>query len=157
MEQSVSAAYVHRGKQVAPGRLLTVGARRFKWYGIFAAELAVPDAVETQARAFVAQTDLSQASDLGFVVLHRCGADFYFLIVCSWRGNNEIWQSVYAKDRGDADFRDWPRPAPHLPTYCVWEMSAVAHESGAWQRYLLSPRDAAARAAWLEDRYEGPI
>ena len=32
------------------------------------------------------------------VVLHRCGSDFYFLIVCTWRNENELWQTVWYKD-----------------------------------------------------------
>ncbi|HWA89118.1 MAG TPA: hypothetical protein VG889_03735 [Rhizomicrobium sp.] len=157
MQESVSATYVHGDKTISPAPFLDTQGRRFKWYGISTSAKPVPGEVEMMARAFLARADLSQASDLGFVVLHRCGADFYFLIVCSWRGDNEIWQSVYAKELGDEGFRDWPRPGPHLPTYCVWEMGAVAYESAAWRRYLLSPRDRAARAAWLEDQYEGPI
>ena len=60
-------------------------------------------------------------------------------------------------DRDDHGFRDWPRPGPHLPTFYVWEMGAVAHESLAWSRYLRSPRDAAAREAWMADQYQGAI
>jgi len=157
MQESVAAAYLHRDKLVSPGPVFETGGRRFKLYDVTVPELPVPDAVETMARTFLGRADLSQASDLGFVVLHRCGADFYFLIVCSWRGNNEIWESVYAKDKDDLSFRDWPRPGAHLPTFCVWEMGAVTHESQAWRRYLLSKRDGAARAAWLEDQYAGPI
>lgn len=157
MTDSVSSTYRHGDKLVVPGPVLQLGGRRLKWYGIGTAEKPVPEAVSTVARAFIARLDLGPLSDLGFVVLHRCGTDFHFLIVCSWQGNNEIWESVYAIDRGDADFRDWPRPGPHVPTFCVWEMGAVAHESAAWRRYLQSARDEAARADWLKDQYEGAI
>src|SRR3546814_4391337 len=30
-----------------------------------------------------------------FVILHRCGADFYFLLVSVWRGSNELWEAVW--------------------------------------------------------------
>jgi hypothetical protein len=106
---------------------------------------------------FLAETELDGVSALGFVVLHRCGPDFYFLIVCSWQGNNEIWESVYAKDKDDTGFRNWPRPGAHIPTFCVWEMGAVAHESRAWRRYLMSGRDEPAATAWLADQYAGEI
>ena len=33
----------------------------------------------------------------------------------------------------------------------------MLHEQQAWIRYLRSPRDAAARAAWLADAYAGPV
>ena len=46
------------------------------------------------------------------MILHRCGNDFYFLIVTTWRGNNEVWETVYYKD-GErmSDFELWPRDA----------------------------------------------
>jgi len=157
MQDSVSPAYVHGDKHASPGPMLTAGPRRFKWYGISTLEKPVPAEIEAKARSHIAGADLGEASDLGFVVLHRCGPEFYFLILCSWRGENEIWETVYARDRGDAGFRDWPRPAPHLPTFCVWEMGAVAHETLAWRRYLMSKRDEAARQAWLADQYDGPV
>ena len=34
---------------------------------------------------------------LGFVILHRCGDDFYFLLVSTWRNENELWETVWAK------------------------------------------------------------
>jgi len=157
MSESVDLAYVHRDKRVAAGPLLVVEGRRLKWYDIAADDLPVPADVYAMARDFLTRADLSQLGELGFVILHRCGAEFYFLIACSWRGNNEIWESVYAKDAGDAGFREFPHPGPHRGTYCVWEMGAVAHESQAWRRYLLSKRDDAAREAWLRDQYEGVI
>ena len=72
---------------------------------------------------------LGVAGDLGFVILHRCGEDFYFLLVCTWRNENELWETVWAKD-GDADvfFRPWAIDGAHRPTFCVWELGAVVHE-----------------------------
>lgn len=157
MFESVDPSYRHGDKAVAARPVLAAGARRLKWYDIAADDLPVPKEVHAMARDFLAGADLSQLGELGFVILHRCGADFYFLIVCSWRGNNEIWESVHAKDAGDAGFREFPHPGPHRGTYCVWEMGAVAHESQAWRRYLMSKRDDTAREAWLRDQYEGVI
>ena len=157
MLQPVSTDYIHGSKMVTPRPRFEAQGRQFKWYEVSTAEKPVPEAVGSMAREFLTRTDLDGASELGFVVLHRCGADFYFLIVCSWRGNNEIWETVFALDRGDDGFHDWPRPGPHLPTFCVWEMGAVAHESLAWSRYLRSARDDAAREAWMADQYEGLI
>ena len=154
---AVSAAYVHRDKLVSPGPRLELKGRQLKWYQVAMPDLPVPAGIEAMARDFLARAKLEGVGPLGFVVLHRCGPDFYFLIVCSWQGNNEIWETVFAKDRDDANFRDWPRPGAHLPTFCVWEMGAVAHESAAWRRFLLSKRDQAARTAWLVDQYEGEI
>jgi hypothetical protein len=157
MSESVDPAYVHRDKRIAAGPLLVAGHRLLKWYDVATDELPVPTEIGAMARDFLTRADLNQLGEFGFVILHRCGAVFYFLIACSWRGNNEIWESVYARDAGDAGFREYPHPGPHRGTYCVWEMGAVAHESRAWRRYLLSARDAAAREAWLSDQYEGVI
>jgi hypothetical protein len=156
-QQSVAADYVHYDKRITPGPLLALGARRLKWYDIATAERPVPVRIHAMARAFLERQTLDQLSDLGFVILHRCGEGFYFLIACSWRGNQELWESVWAKDENDADFRDWPRPAPHQGTYCVWEMGAVVHEQQAWIRYLRTVRDEKAVAGWLVDQYEGPV
>ena len=83
-----------------------------------------------------------EAKGLGFVILHRCGKDFYFLIVSTWRNNNELWESVFYKD-GDAmaDFAPLPREAFHKPTFCVWEMAPVSYEQKAWERFLKTSRD----------------
>ena len=96
------------------------------------------------------------ASGFGFVILHRCGNDFYFLIVCTWRNENELWETVWYKD-GDKmqKFAPFPRRATHLPTYCVWELVPVWHVQQAWTRFLRSNRDEAAAQRWLADEYRG--
>jgi hypothetical protein len=80
----------------------------------------------------------------------------YFLIVCTWRNNNEMWQTVFYKNgEAMADFALFPRDAAHKPTLCVWELVPVQHEQQAWTRFLTSPRDEAAAGRWLADRYAG--
>jgi hypothetical protein len=65
---------------------------------------------------------------------------------------------VWAKaGEDDPTFRPWPVAGTHRPTFCVWELGAVWHEQQAWSRYLRSPRDAAARQAYLESCYEGAV
>lgn len=98
------------------------------------------------------------SDDLGFVLLHRCGAEFYFLIVCTWRQANELWETVYYKQDAKMDrFALFPREEPHIPTFCVWELGVVAHEMQAWSRFLKSARDGAAAGAYLDDRFSGPV
>jgi hypothetical protein len=159
--ESVDPAYVHRDKFIKPGEVLSFPGRRLKWYGIGAAGFAVPAGIEDLARSFLTGCEtegrLDQLGGYGFVILHRCGEHFYFLIACSWRGNNEIWETVWAKDRDDQDFRDFSRPGPHLPTFCVWELGAVCHELRAWLRFLRSERDETALETWLADQHEGPV
>ncbi|HEY1836087.1 MAG TPA: hypothetical protein VGG36_00380 [Rhizomicrobium sp.] len=157
MRQSVAPDYVHYDKLIAPGPLLTLGPRRLKWYDIGTAERPVAAEIQAMARAFLARQPLDQLSDLGFVILHRCGESFYFLIACSWQGNNELWESVWAKTADSPDFHDWSRPMPHQATLCVWELGAVLHEQQAWIHYLRSKRDEAAVSAWLADQYEGRL
>ena len=95
---------------------------------------------------------------LGFVILHRCEDDFYFLLVSSWRNDNELWETVWAKC-GDADvfFHPWPSGGTHRPTYCVWELGAVGHERDAWSEYLCSARDESARRTYLRSCYAGVV
>jgi hypothetical protein len=83
----------------------------------------------------------------GFVVHHLCGDSFFYLVVNTWRHSNELWETVYYKDGSDfPSLEQAPREGLHKPGFCVWELGAVHHEQQAWQRYLRSPRDAAARA-----------
>jgi hypothetical protein len=64
-------------------------------------------------------------------ILHRCGSDFYFLIVNTWRGNNEVWETVFYKDGAAmADFAPFPREGTHKPTFCVWELAPVWSRDG---------------------------
>ena len=115
----------------------------------------VPEEITKLARSFLTKNDL-EAKGFGFVILHRCGEGFYFLIVNTWRGNNEIWETVFYKN-GDAmkDFALWPREAVHKPTFCVWELVPVWHEQKVWERFLKSSRDKTAAATWLGDHYAG--
>jgi hypothetical protein len=65
---------------------------------------------------------------------------------------------VWVKDGdGDPDFHPWPLDGTHRPTFCVWELGAVAHEREAWVRFLRSPRDRDARLEYLRDVYAGAV
>ena len=45
----------------------------------------------------------------------------------------------------------------HRVTFCVWELGPVWHERHAWVRFLSSPRDNAAKLAYINDRFEGQV
>jgi hypothetical protein len=158
----IDPGYRQHPKLIQPGaRLEAVGAV-LKWYDVAPADQPVPTAIGEMARAHLVGEAAAGRSelegDLGFVVLHRCGAEFYFLMVCSWRGSNELWETVYAKpDDAAGGFDVWPRATRHVPTFCVWELGAVWHEQQAWVRFLSSARDDAAVAAYLADQYAGPV
>lgn len=158
----VAADYRHTTKSIEPGAVLEIdGYATLKWYDIAPPSAPVPAEIHDLARRCVADEVTGGAIELeglGFVVLHRCGDAFYFLLACTWSGNNELWETVWAKDgAGDATFRPWPLPRGHHPTFCVWELGAVWHEQQAWSRFLLSPRGEQERADYVADSYAGPV
>ena len=160
MLKHVDPDYVHVAKVVTPQPLLALGDVRLKWYDIAQRETPVAEPVRQLALQFLqAQSKLPDwelSNELGFVVLHRCGVDFYFLIVSTWRGSNELWETVYFKASDQApEFALFPRELAHKPTFCVWEMAVVAHETQSWARFLRSSRDAVAARAYLADAFAG--
>ena len=158
----VDPNYQHHAKVVTPRAPLDLGGVRLKWYDIARQETPVAEPVQQLAIEFLktqSQSPTSELeSELGFVMLHRCGTDFYFLIVCTWRGSNELWQTVFAKESDQApQFSLFPRERAHKPTYCVWEMAAVTHETQSWSRFLRTSRDAIAERTYLEDTFSGVV
>lgn len=159
---TVDPGYRHIAKVARPEPSIMLGDSILKWYDISAAETPVPLAIRALARRCLRDGAkagaLEPAGDLGFVILHRCGQDVYFLLVSTWRNENELWETVWAKN-GDDDvlFRPWPVEGTHRPTFCVWELGAVAHERMAWISYLRSSREEAARQAYLRDCYTGVV
>jgi hypothetical protein len=159
---SVAADYAHAERFARAEPSLALGETMLKWYDIASDESPVPLAIRAVARrclrdAFRAE-ELGTLGELGFVILHRCGEDFYFLLVCTWRNGNELWETVWAKNgEDDVLFRPWSTDGEHRPSFCVWELGAVCHEREAWTRYLLSPRDKAAKDDYLRDCYSGVV
>jgi hypothetical protein len=151
----IDAGYRHSPKHVAPGEPIELPGTLLKWYGIHYEGSPIPESVTCLARAYLAKTPL-EASGFGFVILHRCNNDFYFLIVCTWRNNNEGWETVFYKD-GDAmaDFALFPREGQHKGMLCVWELAPVWHEQQAWTRFLNSARDEGAAKTWLKNHLAG--
>jgi hypothetical protein len=158
MTGNVSDSYKHYPKRITPGDDLIAGGAHLKWYDIRRAEYGIDADTQREARAFLrAEMDagrLSLEDELGFVILHLCGESFFFLIVNTWRSNNELWETVYGKE-GSEPFKLWPRDDTHKPVFCVWELGAVIHEQKTWTKFLYSPRDENARSAWIGDRFTG--
>jgi hypothetical protein len=158
----VPADYRHAAKLARPGAPLTLAGAELKWYEVAPPATPAPEEIRTLARDHLARTaerdELAIEGEVGFCILHRCGRGFYFLILCTWRNQNEVWETVWAKD-GDADpaFRPWPAAGPHRPAFCVWELGVVCHESRAWSRFLRSDRGPGARAAYLADGFDGSV
>ena len=158
--RSVASTYVHIDKHVTPDKSIALGSSELKWYDLAPNDAPVPAEIKSLARGFLVDeytlANLSELGDLGFVILHRCGADFYFLLVQSWRNENELWETVYAKKSSAHEaFVSFPRSRQHNPTFCVWELEAVLHEQKAWRTFLRSERDAAAQYNYLNDSFEG--
>lgn len=157
----VGADYRHYRKRISPGEVILFGSSRLKWYDLARDETPVEAGVRVLALRFLfraaEEPDWPLDEDVGFAILHRCGHEFYFLILCSWRGENELWETVYFKpDASTPDFALFPQGA-HKGTFCVWEAGAVKHEVAAWSRFLMSPRDEAALKAYLHDLAEGVV
>ena len=154
-DPGVDSAYRHGPKRFVPREPIETSVAILKWYDLHREDTPVPDPIGALARQCLAETRL-EIPGMGFVILHRCGNDFYFLIACTWRNENELWTTVFYKD-GDrmAEFALFPRDGSHKPCFCVWEMVPVWHETQAWNRFLTTSRDASAAETWREDRFEG--
>jgi hypothetical protein len=158
---AVSTEYRHLTKAVTPALVIALGDSWLKWYDIAPADEPVPAPIRALARGTlrgaVESGAIELGEDVGFVILHRCGESFYFLLVSTWRNDNELWETVWAKPDDTRGFEPWPLEGAHRPTFCVWELGAVCHEQRAWSRYLRSPRDADSRAAYLRDSFAGDV
>ena len=148
----VSEEYRHVEKIACPEPSLALDETVLKWYDIAPDDAPVPLAVRALARRSLRDASragmLGDLGELGFVVLHRCGESFYFLLVCTWRNENELWETVWAKDGdGDVFFRPWPIEGAHRPTFCVWELGAVCSRTAGMVALplLAARRDGPAR------------
>ena len=154
----ITPGYAHVSKVVHPAPLVEAGGGVLKWYDIAEGDKPIPRDIAALAREGLAEAAGGDAlaDELGFVILHRCGQGFYFLLISTWRNHNELWETVWAKPGpGQAGFEPWPIDGAHHPTFCVWELRAVCHEQGAWSRYVRSSRDAVAKKEYLKDTYTG--
>lgn len=141
----VSPAYSHYEKVVHCHGVIDPQIGRLKWYEINRSDQPFEQAIRDLARSFVSRKltsdDSPSAQEMGFVFLHRCGEGFYFLGLCTWRGNNELWKTIYFLEADTMeDFALWPQDEPHKDTFCVWELAVVFHETQAWTTYLISNR-----------------
>jgi hypothetical protein len=160
--EGVGASYRHVSKTAQFGQSAALGNTLLKWYEIAPDGEPVPPSVSDLARLGLADAarlgELRLGGELGFVILHSCGAGFYFLLVSTWQKDNELWETVWAKNGSDeAGFRPWPLDGTHRPTFCVWELGVVAHERLAWARFLSSARDRDSRLEYMRDTYEGVV
>jgi hypothetical protein len=157
----VAHGFDDRSRIVNPQASLKLGDAVLKWYDIAPPEASIPLAVHALARRNLREAwrmaTLPLAGQLGFVMLHRCGESFYFLLVATWRNRNELWETVLTKASDEAPrFGPLPVEYSHRP-FSVWELGAVAHERNAWNRYLSTSRDELAERAYLRDTFDGEV
>ncbi|AZA84944.1 hypothetical protein C1637_21940 [Chryseobacterium lactis] len=143
-------------KYASPKGIFEVGKTRFKWYNLAEdlSKVSPEDISNAKTCIESAHDKFQDIDDIGFVILHRCGEN-YLLLVCTWRSENELWESVYHD--GSGKFEIWDRNKNHLPTYCVWEMGIVYHESQAWKRYLGTTKEEEDKKQYLSDMFEGEV
>lgn len=157
----VDEDYHHLTKAIVPRPALVLPDAYLKWYDLHRQDQQVDPEVDAEAREFLrveaASGRLPISGDLGFVIDHLSGEHIHLLLVFTWRGNNEMWESAYYKDIRDGGPFRLPPPGTHRATICVWEFGAVAHEHLAWTRYLRSDRAEQAKRAYVESQFTGPI
>jgi hypothetical protein len=158
---NIPADYRHRPKLVTPADDLVLPNALLKWYDVREAGASITDRTRSEARDFavaeVATGRLRIDGELGFVIHHLCGESFYFLIVCTWRNVNEMWETLYARDDEKGGPFELVPQGTHMEIICVWELGAVLHEQRAWSRYLYSARDEQAKLEYLDDRFTGTV
>ena len=141
----VSPGYRHYKKTIHSHGVIQPTVNRLKWYDITRGRQPIEQAIRDLAKDFLSRqrtlSGIPTAQELGFVLLHRCGQGFYFLGLCTWRENNELWKTVFYFDAGKMeDFAHFPQDGQHKDTFCVWELNVVSHETLAWTTYLQSDR-----------------
>jgi hypothetical protein len=114
------------------------------------------------ARAEIESERLDIGSELGFAMLHLGDEGmprntFAMLFVCTWRHNNELWQTLFTKSLASNCPYELFVEDGHIGAFCVWELGVVLHERDAWNRFLYSSRDDAAAREYLAAKYEGPV
>ena len=155
----VSSDYRHYAKLIRPGPALITSDVYFKWLLIYPQSLPISEEQVDEAQTFLWEeivSSLELKDEVGFVVQHRC-AEVLILYVCTWRSNNEVWETLYHRSIAPAAHYKKLARQDTSPTFCVWVLSAVAHEQRAWTRYLRSERGDEARAAYLSDQLSDEV
>ncbi|MEV6345653.1 hypothetical protein [Actinoplanes sp. NPDC051851] len=157
----VGDGYRHVDKHASPDAPLVLPDAYLKWYRLCRADQVVEPGIAEEARGFVgaeaAAGRLPISGDLGFVIHHLSGEHVHLLLVCTWRGDNEMWETVYVRDaRRPGTFALMPQTT-HRGVMCVWEVGVVAYEHRAWTRYLRSARDPAAKRRYAETVFTGQV
>jgi hypothetical protein len=158
---NVPRDYTHESRVAEPLEPLLLPGAVCKWYHVRRVGVPVPDALDAEARALLVEMaaggNWNLSYGLNFALLHQ-STTHAFLIAGVWRGHQELWERIYVYDlaQGGPFVPGEPDGGDH-PSACVWELGVICHERQAWQRYLFSARDEAAKRAWLADTYAGDV
>lgn len=154
----VADDYNHVRKEMRVAPPLMAPGIFSKWYLINPPDRPFIESEVQAAQSFLlSEIDsgrLRLHNEVGFPVQHRCAkVDIFY--VCSWRDNNELWETLYTLPVGGT--YQLTERNNTTGTYCVWVIPAVTHEQQAWLTYLRSPRDDAARRRYCEDQASGEV
>jgi hypothetical protein len=157
----VPLSYRHEWRVATPQAPIVLPNAIFKWYHVHREGIPVTAELDELARATLieaaGQGRWGMEYGLNFALLHVSITHAY-LLAGVWRGHNELWERIYAKDLAtDASFLRVTASEEEGPAACVWEFGAICHERLAWISYLFSDRSEPARQTWLADVYAGRV
>ena len=153
--------YRHAWKVAEPQEPIIVPGAVFKWYHVRDEDMTVPAELDAEARAHIITAAASGEWDLSYglniALLHQTRAQA-IVIAGVWRGHNELWERIVARELAAAAPLQLVQPAGGAtPAACVWEFGVICHERMAWHRYLFSERSDDDKRAWLADTYSGRV
>ena len=155
---NVPSSYRHEWRVAKAYEPLVLPDAVFSWYQVHREGVPVSDALDAEARGVVtdamANTSWDPSYGLNFSLLHVSTAGA-FLIAGVWRGHQELWERIYAKDLATDSPFTRVVAGEDGPVGCVWEMAVICHERMAWHRYLFTERSEVDKLAWLTDLYSG--
>ncbi len=158
---NVPMTYVHEWRVAHPEEALVLPNTIFKWYHVHREGVTIPAAMDAEARTILTEAMASGAwtpsYGLNFALIHL-STTHAFLIAGVWRGHQELWERLYARELATSE--PFTRITPNEedgPAACVWEFGVIVHERMAWHRYLFSGRTEADKQAWLADTYTGQV
>jgi hypothetical protein len=157
---NISTSYHHHDRLLTAREPLILPGAFLKWYELRRSEDTIPVDLMRDARSLIADEVSGGKVDIdygvGFVVLHY-SPPLTYLIVGSWRENQEFWETLYTRDQRTDESFQRVDPGTNAPTLCVWELAPVWHERQAWTRYLYSNRDNHAKRTYLTDYLSGAV
>jgi hypothetical protein len=125
---ALESDYLHAPKLASVGQSIRPRRHLLKWYEVAPATEPIEPMVSDLARLGLADAarlgELRLGGTLGFVILHRCGEGFHFLLLCTWQNENELWGDRLGEGRR-------PRPRSSTPGRSTGRTGRPS-ASGSW-------------------------